>query len=78
MRHHEVQQKGRDEILADYHLRVGQITADDLLPEACTLAERRLDETEVGEGMAVTLINATWPPEWKETIILTTTRNGLG
>jgi heme-degrading monooxygenase HmoA len=23
MRHHEVQQKGRDEILADYHLRVG-------------------------------------------------------
>jgi heme-degrading monooxygenase HmoA len=29
MRHHEVQQRGRDEILADYHLRVGQITADD-------------------------------------------------
>ena len=28
MRHHEVQQKGRDEILADYHLRVGQITED--------------------------------------------------
>jgi heme-degrading monooxygenase HmoA len=32
MRHHEVQQKGRDEILADYHLRVGQITADDIFP----------------------------------------------
>ncbi len=67
MRHHEVQQKGRDEILADYHLRVGQITADDRLPEGCTLAEQRLDETEVGEGTAVTLINATRPPEWKET-----------
>ncbi len=32
MRHHEVQQKGRDEILADYHLRVGQITADNQVP----------------------------------------------
>ena len=31
-RHHEVQQKGRDEILADYHLRVGQITADNQVP----------------------------------------------
>jgi heme-degrading monooxygenase HmoA len=32
MRHHEIQQKGRDEILADYHLRVGQITADNQGP----------------------------------------------
>src|SRR6195256_3226050 len=42
MRHHEVQQKGRDEILADYHLRVGQITADNQVPEGCSLAEQRL------------------------------------
>src|SRR6202041_326920 len=33
MRHHEVQQRGRDLILADYHLRVGQITADTALPK---------------------------------------------
>src|SRR5689334_22070809 len=26
--HHEVQGKGRREILQDYHLRVGQVTAD--------------------------------------------------
>ena len=32
MRHREAQQKGRDEILADYHLRVGQITADNHVP----------------------------------------------
>jgi heme-degrading monooxygenase HmoA len=61
MRHHEVQQKGRDAILADYHLRVGQITADNQLPERCSLTEQRLDETEVGEGTAITLINATRP-----------------
>jgi hypothetical protein len=33
MRHHGVRQKDRDEILADSLLRVGQITADDRLPE---------------------------------------------
>ena len=58
MRHHEVQEKGRDQILADYHLRVGQITADDHVPAGYALTEQRLDETEVGEGTAITLINA--------------------
>jgi heme-degrading monooxygenase HmoA len=67
VRHHEIQQKGRDEILADYHLRVGQITADNQLPPGHVLTEQRLDETEVGEGSAITLINMTRPAEWKET-----------
>jgi heme-degrading monooxygenase HmoA len=66
-RHHEVQRKGRDEILADYHLRVGQIAADNHVPPGYALAEQRLDETEVGEGTTVTLINATRPAEWKQT-----------
>src|SRR6516164_9953736 len=60
-RHHEIQQKGRDEILADYHLRVGQITADNQLPTGYALTEQRLDETEVEDGTTVTLINATRP-----------------
>jgi heme-degrading monooxygenase HmoA len=67
MRHHEVQQKGRDEILADYHLRVGQITADDHLPAGYALSEQRLDKTEVGEGTEITLINAARPSGWRET-----------
>src|SRR6201993_2913793 len=54
-RHHEVQQKGRSEVLLDYHLRVGQLTADTHVPAGQVLAEQRLDETEVGEGAAVTL-----------------------
>jgi heme-degrading monooxygenase HmoA len=58
MRHHEVQQAGRDAILADYHLRVGQITIDNELPLGRTLVEQRLDETQVGEGTAVTLVSA--------------------
>jgi heme-degrading monooxygenase HmoA len=67
MLHHEVEQKGRDEILADYHLRVGQITADNQVPSGYVLAEQRRDETEVGEGTTITLINAIRPAEWKQT-----------
>src|SRR5215471_3697152 len=56
MRHHEVQGRGRDEVLSDYHLRVGQVTADTRIPAGYALQEQRLDETEVGEGTTVTLI----------------------
>jgi heme-degrading monooxygenase HmoA len=65
-RHHMVQEKSRSEIFADYHLRVGQITRDTMLPEGYTLDEQRLDETEAGEGTAVTLIDAKRPPQWVE------------
>lgn len=61
--HHEVQEKGRQEILCDYHLRVGQITRDTRLPEGRRLPEQRLDETEVGEGTTVTLLDARRTPE---------------
>jgi heme-degrading monooxygenase HmoA len=67
MHHHEVQAAGRDHILADYHLRVGQITADTEIPEGQQLVEQRLDETAVGEGTAVTLITAKRPEKWPET-----------
>jgi heme-degrading monooxygenase HmoA len=64
MRHHEVQEKGRDHILLDYHLRVGQVTQDSRLPEGHELHEQRLDETEVGAGTTVMLIDAQRPAEW--------------
>jgi heme-degrading monooxygenase HmoA len=64
MRHHEVQEKGRSEILLDYHLRVGQLTQDTRLPEGYALHEQRLDETEVGAATTVTLIDTKRPPEW--------------
>ena len=67
MRHHEVQERGRGDVLSDYHLRVGQVTQDTRVPEECTLQEQRLDETEVGEGTTVTLIDAKRPAEWRET-----------
>ena len=79
MQHHEVQQRGRDEILADYHLRVGQLTADNQLPAGYALTEQRLDETEVGTATAVTLVNISHrghspnpsdPQEWADLLQL--------
>jgi heme-degrading monooxygenase HmoA len=67
MRHHAVQERGRSEILRDYHLRVGQITHDTRIPEGCALVEQRLDETEVGLGTTVSLIDARRPVEFAET-----------
>jgi len=60
--HHDVQRKGRGEILLDYHLRVGQVTRDTALPDG--LPEQRLDETETGAATTVTLVDATRPAEW--------------
>ena len=45
-RHHMAQEKGRSEILLDYHLRVGQITHDTHIPAGQAIAEQRFDETE--------------------------------
>jgi hypothetical protein len=58
MRLHETQEKGRTEILSNYHLRVCQVTRDTRLPDGYVLLEQRLDETEIGKGTTVTLIDA--------------------
>jgi heme-degrading monooxygenase HmoA len=52
--HHAVQEKGRFEIFADYHLRVGDVTADTDPPKEAPILERRLDETEIGNAKIVT------------------------
>jgi len=60
--HHLAQQHGRDNILEDYHFRVGEIFADNKLPAGMELSNQRNDETEIGEGKMVTIITATRPP----------------
>jgi heme-degrading monooxygenase HmoA len=66
-RHHMAQEKGRTEILLDYHLRVGQITEDTDIPLGYAVQEQRLDETEIGEGTTITLIDAQRPAQGTET-----------
>lgn len=56
--HHGIQQRGRNEIFIDYHLRVGQVTRDTHLPAGYSLDDQRLDETQTGAGTTVVLIDA--------------------
>src|SRR5205823_14489743 len=56
-RHHEVQQKGRSEVFGDYHLRVGEIIADNRLPSGHMLHAQRFDET-VAAGKVIALSDA--------------------
>ena len=53
--HHRVQEKGRFEVFRDYHLRVGEFTADSRPPAGQVLPQQRLDETEVGAAKYVTI-----------------------
>ncbi|HEY4310838.1 MAG TPA: antibiotic biosynthesis monooxygenase [Pirellulales bacterium] len=63
-KHHEIQEKGRNSVLLDYHLRVGQLTQDTRLPTGMKLLEQRLDETETGDATTITLIDAKQSPQW--------------
>ncbi|MCJ2058505.1 antibiotic biosynthesis monooxygenase [Methylobacterium sp. J-048] len=56
--HHLIQEKGRFEIFSDYHLRVGEVTADSHPPQGHAVREQRLDATEVGRSKACLLIEA--------------------
>ena len=65
-RHHEVQERGRNQILLDYHLRVGQLTGDTHIPDGQKLVEQRLDETERGQGTTIALLNGKRPDSWTQ------------
>jgi heme-degrading monooxygenase HmoA len=53
--HHGVQKKGRFEIFENYHLRVGEIIHDTESPAGLTVAEWRLDGTEIGKAQVATI-----------------------
>jgi heme-degrading monooxygenase HmoA len=60
--HHAIQHKGRTEVFRDYHLRVGEVTAEN----GGTLAQLRFDETETGAAKAISVLEepaADAPPD---------------
>jgi heme-degrading monooxygenase HmoA len=57
--HHHVQEQGRGGIFRDYHLRVGDVTADTDAPPKAPVHEMRFDATEVGAAATVTLTEVT-------------------
>ncbi len=76
--HHEVQEKGRADVFRDYHLRVGEITADTRLPEGSALADQRRDTTQTGDATTVTLIDAKRPADWVKAAMADDVANWLG
>ncbi len=69
--HHGVQEKGRFEVFEDYHLRVGEVTADTQIPPGRTLKEQRFDTTDVGAAKVITISesNAQTLPEARQMMI---------
>jgi hypothetical protein len=57
--HHIAQKQGRSEILQDYHLRIGDVTADTDAPKEAPVHEQRFDETEIGAAKLATLTEIT-------------------
>jgi heme-degrading monooxygenase HmoA len=57
--HHGVQEKGRFEVFEDYHLRVGEVIADNAPPQGMRTEATRLDATESGEATLVTITEGT-------------------
>jgi heme-degrading monooxygenase HmoA len=56
--HHAIQARGRQEVLSDYHLRVGDVTDDTAGP----VHPQRYDATEIGGAKIVTLTELTPTP----------------
>ncbi len=50
--HHDAQRQGRFELFDDYHLRVGEVVTDTDHPD---LPQTRLDVTQIGSAIAVTV-----------------------
>lgn len=64
-KHHYAQEAGRQKILQDYHLRVGETVSDSTAGATTTGVQQdprqeRLDETEVGEAKVVSLVNTSF------------------
>jgi heme-degrading monooxygenase HmoA len=60
-RHHGVQEQGRTGIFEDYHLRVGEVSADTAPPPQAPIRSTRLDETETGRAKLLTFSEVTPP-----------------
>jgi heme-degrading monooxygenase HmoA len=60
--HHKIQERGRSGVFSDYHLRVCEVTADTHPPQGIAVAERRLDETEIGDAKILAITEASPAP----------------
>jgi heme-degrading monooxygenase HmoA len=64
--HHAAQEQGRSNVFRDYHLRVGQVTADSHPPPGHEVHEQRLDETEDGVAKLLSIVELRRPPDLRD------------
>lgn len=62
-KHYHMQDKGRQQVLKDYHLRVGQVLQDSTRGKV-EPTEERIDVTEVGKGKVIVMVEAELGEEW--------------
>jgi heme-degrading monooxygenase HmoA len=60
--HHRIQERGRNGIFSDYHLRVCEVTSDSHPPEGLQVIEQRLDATQIGEAKALAITEVSPTP----------------
>jgi heme-degrading monooxygenase HmoA len=75
--HHKIQERGRSEVFQDYHLRIGDVTADTNPPREAPIKEQRFDETEVSVAKVATFTEIT-PEDGTTFVSFTTLASTLG
>jgi heme-degrading monooxygenase HmoA len=73
--HDQGQERGRFEIFQDYHLRVGEVTADSAEASDTVPPGQRFDATEVGAAQVVTLTEVA--PDTELSDALDSDKNGI-
>jgi heme-degrading monooxygenase HmoA len=76
--HHKVMQTARDRVFADYRMHIGEVVEDTRVPDGQTLLQQRLDVTDAGIGKAITLLDASFAPEWIKQTDADTIAKSLG
>jgi heme-degrading monooxygenase HmoA len=79
-KHHEAQMEGRQGVLDDYHIRVGEVTQVTGPYADRKVGWMRQDETQVGQAQALTIIDGVLPPDsnlWQFASKLTADRNDV-
>jgi heme-degrading monooxygenase HmoA len=62
--YHKRMQAAGDRVFADYRVHIGEVVVDTRVPAGQAVLQQRLDETDAGIGEAITLLDASFAPDW--------------
>lgn len=76
--HHQVMQAARDRVFADYQMHIGEVISDTHVPAGQSLVQQRLDVTQTGRGVAITLLSSTFKEGWAAQVDAVAVARALG